>query len=91
MKMSLNELDAEIGEIEARIAAERLALEDAISGCTNSLRDTVSSPKTLLALTGIGFAIGKLMFGRRQRSPRRLPRKQAGSGCSRVWRALRSV
>jgi hypothetical protein len=64
MKMSLHELDAEIGQIEARIAAERIALDEAISGCTNSLKDTVSSPKTLLALTGIGYAMGKLMFGR---------------------------
>jgi hypothetical protein len=66
MKMSLHELDAEIAEIEARIAAERLALDDAVTGCTNSLRDTVASPKTLLALAGIGFAMGKLMFGRKQ-------------------------
>ncbi|HUP94449.1 MAG TPA: hypothetical protein VM164_06040 [Burkholderiales bacterium] len=65
MKMSLHELDAEISEIESRIAVERLALDDAISGCTNSLRNTVSSPKTLLALAGIGFAMGKLMFGRK--------------------------
>jgi hypothetical protein len=62
---SLHELDAEIGEIESRIAVERLALDDAINGCTNSLRNTVSSPKTLLALAGIGFAMGKLMFGRK--------------------------
>ena len=65
MKMSLHELDAEIGEIESRIAVERLALDDAINGCTNSLRNTVSSPKTLIALAGIGFAMGKLMFGRK--------------------------
>ena len=65
MKMSLHDLDAEIVEIESRIAAERLALEDAINGCTNSLRDTVASPKTLLALTGVGFAVGKFMFGRK--------------------------
>ena len=66
MKLSLHELDAEIAQIEARIAAERLALEDAVTGCTNSLRATVASPKTLLALAGIGFAMGKLMFGRKQ-------------------------
>jgi hypothetical protein len=77
MKMSLRELDAEIAEIEARIAAERLALEDAISGCTNSLRDTVASPKTLLALAGIGYAMGKLMFGRKQ-PERAQPAKRAG-------------
>ena len=77
MKMSLHELDAEIAEIEARIAAERLALEDAISGCTNSLRDTVASPKTLLALGGIGYAMGKLMFGRKQ-PERAQPAKKAG-------------
>ena len=66
MKMSLYDLDAEIVEIESRIAAERLALQDAVNACTNSLRDTVASPKTLLALTGVGFAVGKFMFGRKQ-------------------------
>ena len=65
MKMSLHDLDAEIVEIESRIAAERLALQESINDCTNSLRDTVASPKTLLALTGVGFAVGKLMFGRK--------------------------
>jgi hypothetical protein len=69
MKMSLHELDAEIAKLEARIAAERLALDDAINGCTNSLRDTVASPKTLLALTGIGYAMGKMMFGRKESAP----------------------
>ena len=77
MKMSLHELDAEIGEIEARIAAERIALDDAISGCTNSLRDTVASPKTLLALTGVGYAVGKMMFGRKQ-APEPATAKKAG-------------
>jgi hypothetical protein len=75
MKMSMHELDAEIAEIEARIAAERVALEDAISGCTNSLRDTVSSPKTLLALTGVGFAVGKVMFGRKAAPPAPVAKK----------------
>lgn len=69
MNMSLHELDAEIAEIEARIAAERVALEAAITDCTDSLRDTVASPKTLLALTGVGFAMGKLMFGRHSAEP----------------------
>lgn len=78
MRMSLHELDAEIAEIEARIAAERLALEDSISGCTNSLRDTVASPKTLLALAGIGYAIGKLMFGRSKKPEPAAVAKKAG-------------
>jgi hypothetical protein len=75
MKLSLHELDAEISEIEARIAAERLALEDAVTGCTNSLRDTVASPKTLFALAGIGFAMGKLMFGRNHHEPEPVAKK----------------
>ena len=78
MKMSLHDLDAEIGEIEARIAAERIALDDAINGCTNSLKNTVSSPKTLLALTGIGYAMGKLMFGRGNSKPEPETAKKAG-------------
>jgi|SRR3954452_5838617 len=69
MKLSLHELDSEIAEIETRIAAERIALDNAIVDCTNSLRDTVASPKTLLALTGVGFAVGKFMFGRRAPEP----------------------
>ncbi len=64
MNLSMHELDAELVEIEARIAAERIALEIAINDCTASLRNAVASPKTLLALTGVGFAVGKLMFGR---------------------------
>jgi hypothetical protein len=75
MKMSMHDLDAEIAGIEARIAAERVALEDAVNGCTNSLRDTVSSPKTLLALTGIGFAVGKVMFGRKAPQPAPVAKK----------------
>jgi hypothetical protein len=78
MKMSLHDIDREIGEIEARIAAERLALDDAINGCTNSLRNTVASPKTLLALTGIGYAMGKLMFGRSKPEPEPAAAKKAG-------------
>jgi hypothetical protein len=65
MKLSLSEHDQELKEIENRIALERLALEEAVTGCTNSLRQTVSSPKTLLALAGVGFVIGKLMFGKK--------------------------
>lgn len=78
MKMSLHELDDEIHQIETRIAAERVALEDAISGCSNSLRDTVASPKTLLALAGVGFAVGKLMFGRKRPEPAPAAAKKAG-------------
>jgi hypothetical protein len=65
MKLSLREHDEELKEIEQRLALERLALDDAVTGCTNSLRETVSSPKTLIALAGIGFMVGKLMFGKK--------------------------
>ena len=63
MKMSIDELDEEIRRIEARIARERMALEEAVNGCTNSVREAVTSPKTLIALLGLGFGIGKVMFG----------------------------
>jgi hypothetical protein len=78
MKMSLDELDAEIGQIEARIAAERIALDEAVNGCTNSLKNTIASPKTLLALTGIGYAVGKMMFGRSGGKPEPDTAKKAG-------------
>lgn len=75
MKMTLHALDDEIREVEARIALERVALDDAVSGCTNSLRNTVTSPKTLLALAGVGYAMGKLMFGRKAAAPAATPQK----------------
>ena len=77
MKMTLNEIDEQIREVENRIAVERIALEDAVDSCTNSLRETVTAPGTLLALAGVGFAVGKVMFrGRPQ--PSAAPVKKAG-------------
>jgi hypothetical protein len=76
--MSLHELDSEIRQIEARIAAERLTLEEAINDSTRSLRDAVTSPKALLALTGASYAVGKLMFGRKKPEPAPSVAKKAG-------------
>lgn len=76
MNTSMRELDAEIAHIEARIAAERLVLVDAVENCKASFKDTATSPKTLMALTGVGFALGKLMFGRKApESPPTVARK----------------
>ena len=77
MKMSIVELDQEIGEIEARIAVQRVALEQAVNGCTNSVRDAVTSPGTLIALLGVGYGLGKLMFGGGKAAPTTVP-KAAG-------------
>ena len=62
MSMTLASIDDQIREVENRIAVERIALDDAVNGCTNSVREVITSPKTLLALLGIGFAIGKIAF-----------------------------
>lgn len=62
MKMSIDSLDADIKRIEERIARERAELNDAVKGCTDSMRETITSPKTLLALAGIGFGIGRIVF-----------------------------
>ena len=75
MKMTLHDVDEEIRHVENRIELERIALDDAIAGCTNSLRNTVASPKTLLAVTGIGFAVGKVMFGRKAQPAAAAPAK----------------
>jgi hypothetical protein len=69
MKLSLSAHDQELEEIEKRIALERLTLDQAVTGCTNNLRESVASPKTLLALAGVGFVIGKLMFGKKSPPP----------------------
>ena len=60
--MSVDALDADIRRIEQRIERERAELNDAVNGCTNSVRELVTSPTTLLALAGLGFGLGKMMF-----------------------------
>ena len=77
MKKSLTQIDDQIREVENRIAVERIALDDAVNGCTNSVREVITSPKTLLALLGVGFAIGKIAFGRSP-ADTAAPAKKAG-------------
>src|SRR5688572_24765592 len=60
--MTLSEIDEQIREVENRIAVERIALEDAVHRCVSSLREAMTSPKTLLAVLGVGFAVGKVVF-----------------------------
>jgi hypothetical protein len=62
MNIRLQEIDRQIQQIENRIAVERVALDDAMHGCANNLREAVTSPKTLLAVLGVGYAVGKILF-----------------------------
>ena len=78
MKMTLNEIDEQIREVENRIARERLELDDAVDGCTKGLRETVTSPKTLLALLGVGYAVGKVVFREKKTESEAAPLKKAG-------------
>ena len=78
MKLSLSAHDQELLEIENRIALEKLMLDDAVTSCKTSFRETVSSPKTLVALAGFGFVIGKLMFGRKAPPQQTVTPKKAG-------------
>jgi len=79
VKMTLNEIDEQIREVENRIAVERLALDDAVHGCTNSLREAITSPKTLLALLGVGYAVGKVLFKEKAAPQQQGPVKKAGA------------
>ena len=78
MKMRLHDIDEQIREVENRIAVERIELEQAVHGCTNSLREAVTSPKTLLALLGVGYAVGKLIFKDKPAPDSSAPVKKAG-------------
>ena len=62
MTMKLHDIDDQIREVENRIAVERVALSDAMHDCSNSLKEAATSPKTLLALLGVGYAVGKVLF-----------------------------
>ena len=81
MKLALHEIDEQIAQIERRIEIERVELHDAVSGCSNSIRAAMTSPKTLLALTGVGFALGNLMFRSKKPEPKKndAPVKTAGA------------
>jgi hypothetical protein len=81
MKMALHEIDREIRQVENRIAVERIALDDAIFGCKNSLREALTSPKTLIALLGVGYTVGKVLFrdkDKHQQQSQNAPAKKAG-------------
>ena len=78
MKMTLSEIDEEIREVENRIAVERIALEDAVNGLAASAREALTSPKTLLTLAGVGFAVGSMMF-RGKAQPGAAPARKAGA------------
>jgi hypothetical protein len=62
MNVSLSELDREIHQLEERIADDRAQFMSALSACGHSVRETVSSPKSLLAVAAVGFVAGKLLF-----------------------------
>lgn len=78
MSVSLQEIDRQIQQIENRIAVERIALDDAMRGCTNSLREAATSPKTLLAVLGVGYAVGKILFRDRPEPKKAEVAKKAG-------------
>ena len=79
MKMTLSEIDEQIREVENRIAVERITLEDAVDGCLESVREAITSPKTLLTLLGVGFAVGKVMFRGKAELHQTAPVKKAGA------------
>jgi hypothetical protein len=62
MTVRLSELDREIHQLEERIADDRAQFMSALSECGHSVRETVSSPKSLLAVAAVGFVAGKLLF-----------------------------
>lgn len=79
MKLALHQIDEQIREVENRIAVERIALQDAMQSCKASLRETVTSPKTLLTVAGVGFTVGKMLFRDKKPEPRTAaPVKKAG-------------
>jgi hypothetical protein len=79
MKLALHHIDEQIREVENRIAVERIALQDAMQSCKQSLRDTLTSPKTLLTIAGVGFTVGKILFRDKKAVPQATsPAKKAG-------------
>jgi hypothetical protein len=79
MKLALHHIDEQIREVENRIAVERIALQDATQSCKASLREAVTSPKTLLTIAGVGFTVGKVLFRDKKSQPQAAtPAKKAG-------------
>lgn len=79
MRMTLSEIDEQIREVENRIAVERIALDDALHACVQSVREVATSPRTLVTLAGLGFAVGSVVFRGRTASAHVAPAtKKAG-------------
>lgn len=81
MNVSLSGLDKEINQLERRIADDRAAFVAALNDCGHSVRETVSSPKSLLAVAAVGFVAGKLLFrpGAKAAPPAQPPSKLGGA------------
>ncbi|HSQ02964.1 MAG TPA: hypothetical protein VLN59_02940 [Burkholderiales bacterium] len=79
MTHGMGSIDAEINALERRIAEDRDAMQRAVLGCRNSVRTVASSPKTLLAVAGLGFAAGKILF-RPGKAREERPRKSGWLG-----------
>ena len=78
MKLALHEIDEQIRAVENRIAVERIALDDAVHACKENLRETLTSPKTLLTVLGVGFTVGKVLFRQKPPPEQSAPVKKAG-------------
>lgn len=80
MNASPSGLDKEINQLERRIADDRAAFVAALNDCGHSVRETVSSPKSLLAVAAVGFLAGKLLFrpGAKTAQPQQQPPSKLG-------------
>jgi hypothetical protein len=78
MKLALHDIDEQIREVENRIAVERIALDDGVNACKESLKETLTSPKTLLTVLGVGFTVGKVLFRQKPPPEQSAPVKKAG-------------
>ena len=61
----MTNLDDEIRTVEERIARERNGLAALLDDCEETARDAVAAPKTLAAVTALGFVLGEATSPRR--------------------------
>ena len=80
MNVRLSELDREIQQLEQRIADDRVQLMSALGDCRHSVRETVSSPKSLLTVAAVGFIAGRLLLPGKAKAETKQTQRQSRAG-----------
>jgi len=82
--------DAEIDQLQRRIRLDRIALTLSIRATEQAFQEQIASPPMLVAATGVGFVLGR-MVGRRTRARPGRAARSGGRAAVKALETLRTV